>query len=311
MRRALVTGGSGFIGRHVVARLVADDWDVDSVDVRPRHVDVTNIDDDLRRSPHMHITQDCRTFFETWNSPYDLVVHAAAVIGGRTVIEEDPLATAVNLELDAAMFRWAARAKPSRVVYISSSAVYPVHLQNGNGGRLTELDQRVTNLDVVGVPDQTYGWSKLVGEHLAGQLRREGVPVTVVRPFSGYGVDQDKDYPFPAFIHRARRRANPFVVWGDGQQIRDFVHVDDIVGATLAAVDAKEDGPINVCTGEETSFDELASICHEAAGYRPEVLHDLQAPQGVRHRVGDPTTMLKIYTPQVQLEDVIWKALKK
>ena len=79
------------------------------------------------------------------------------------------------------------------------------------------------------------------GNHAQGLAyhgKRLGVPVTIVRPFSGYGPDQDTTYPFTAFAERAARRADPFDVWGDGQQVRDFVHVTDIVNATLALVDA-------------------------------------------------------------------------
>jgi nucleoside-diphosphate-sugar epimerase len=307
--RALVTGGAGFIGRHVISRLLDDDWDVHSVDVRPMEINF------YPAGPaHLHVIQDSRDFFTSSASyfDFDLVVHAAAVIGGRAKIDGDPLATAVDLELDAAMFRWAACARPGRVVYLSSSAVYPVHLQEGNradnpdGGRLLEVD----NVTLTGgQPDQTYGWSKLVGEHLAGQLRRSGVFTTVVRPFSGYGADQDEDYPFRAFIERARRRADPFIVWGDGDQVRDLIHVDDVVGATLAAVEAGEDGPLNVCTGEETSLNDLAALVCDVAGYRPEVLHLLDSPTGVRHRVGDPTRMLKLYAPKHDLEADIREAL--
>src|SRR6202035_3854150 len=108
-------------------------------------------------------------------------------------------------------------------------------------------------------PDATYGWVKLTGERIAREVQNAGVPVTVVRPFSGYGEDQDDCYPFPAMIARAARQENPFDVWGDGQQVRDFVHIDDIVRATLALVDANADGPVNLGTGVGTSMDDLAN----------------------------------------------------
>ena len=128
-------------------------------------------------------------------------IHAAAIVGGRAKIDGNPLALAVNLELDAAMFQWALRTRPGRVVYLSSSAAYPVGLQGTRDHRpLLEGDIQVDDFwPVFGTPDALYGWAKLTGERLAALARAEGVPVSVVRPFSGYSHDQSEDYPFPAF----------------------------------------------------------------------------------------------------------------
>lgn len=300
---ALITGADGFLGRHFSAALKKRGWIVHRLDIK--------------HDP----TQDCLRFFRRpvdepgERIPFDLVLHCAAVIGGRAVIDGDPLATAVNLELDAAMFRWAAAARPGRVVYFSSSAVYPVSLQTGSGlslGRLNESDvwHRSTEgipLGSVGVPDQVYGWSKLMGEVLASRLRELGVPVTVVRPFSGYGSDQDEDYPFRAILERVRRWEDPLTVWSDA--VRDFIHVDDIVAATLAAVDQGLSGPVNLCTGKGASFSRLARLMAEEAGYKPAIDVLPGKPTGVRHRVGDPSKMLSFHRPMVKLEEGVRRAL--
>jgi nucleoside-diphosphate-sugar epimerase len=297
--KALVTGDAGFVGRHLRDALVDRGWVVDGMDIT------------------RGAEQDCRRLFVQMVAPhYDLVIHAAAVIGGRATIDGDPLATAENLELDSLLFRWAARTRPGRVVYLSSSSVYPVHLQTGAARRERpggQLDERLIDPDrwrePFGPPDQTYGWSKLVGEHLAGQLRRYGVPVSVVRPFSGYGPDQDTSYPFPAFLERARGREDPFPVWGDGEQVRDFIHVDDVTAAILACVDAGVDGPVNLCTGRGTSFRELAELLCAAVGYQPTLAWRLGAPVGVRWRVGNPTRMHAVYRPRIPLEEGIRRAV--
>lgn len=293
--RALVTGGGGFLGRHFTAAL----------EDRGSYVRTL----DTKVSP----AQDVRSWFD-WDRTlpvrehWDLVVHCAAVVGGRAVIDGSPLETAVNLELDAAMFRWAAKARPGRVLYISSSAAYPVLYQRaGAQGRLREDD--VTVPHQVLQPDQVYGWTKVMGEVLSGKLREAGVPVTVVRPFSGYGTDQDADYPFPAFIARALRREDPFRLWC-GDCFRDFVHVDDVVAAALAAVDAELDGPVNICSGVGTSFFRLAEMVCAVAGYSPEIVADPAAPAGVAVRIGDPTAMYRIHRPRVSLLDGITRAIE-
>ena len=201
------------------------------------------------------------------------MLHAAAVVGGRQVIDHQPLAQAVNLELDAALFRWAERTRPGRVVYFSSSAVYPVHFQGAQQHcRLREdlVDARLAE-GTVGVPDQLYGWAKLTGEHLAARARDEGVAVTVVRPFSGYGEDQDDCYPFPAFIDRALRREDPFLIWGNGDQVRDFIHIDDIVEATMAPGRARRQRPVQ--PGQRAGGCRCATWRRRSAsqaGYAPE-----------------------------------------
>lgn len=298
--RALVTGDAGFLGRHFRAALEVRGYDVAGCDPKGRPPIASEV---LR-------FRDCRELFTHHRGSYDLVIHAAAVIGGRAKIDGDPLALAENLELDAAMFRWAVRTRPGRVVYLSSSAVYPVAWQGDAGcGLLAETDIDLEHHNI-GVPDRVYGWSKLVGEALAAEVRAAGVPVTVVRPFSGYGLNQGLDYPFPAFIDRAKRRVDPFEVWGDGHQVRDFVHVDDLVAATLTAAASGVDGPMNICTGQPTSLDDLARLVCQAVGYQPELRHHPDAPRGVAYRVGDPSRLLEVYQAKVTLEEGIRRALE-
>lgn len=291
MNRALVTGAAGFVGRHMVPALRNAGW----------HVTTLDIDGDV------DLECDARTFFALDTRRFDLVVHLAAVVGGRALIEGNPLAVSVDLAIDADMFAWAIRTRPERVVYFSSSAAYPVRLQNRAAEEyiLSEGDIDLLNIDT---PDLTYGWAKLTGEMLAGHARAAGVPVTVLRPFSGYGTDQALDYPFPSFIARALRRADPFDIWGSGDQARDWVHIDDVVATTLACIDGEVDGPLNICTGRATTFLELMRIVAEAAGYDP-APRLLPAPEGVHHRVGDPSLLHRVHRPQVTIEVGVLRAL--
>lgn len=288
--RALVTGHRGFIGRHMKAAMEDAGYRVHGIDIA---------DDD-----------DARGYFRnTGARGYDVVVHAAAVIGGRAVIDGDPLAQAVNLELDAALFAWAARTRPGRVVYLSSSAVYPVMLQSWDDARQLREEAVTLHEPIVGLPDQLYGWSKLTGEQLAGLARAAGVPVTIVRPFSGYGEDQSTDYPFAAFAARARAREDPFAIWGSGDQVRDWIHVDDICAAILAMISGGIDGPVNLGTGRPVSMRQLARMFCAAAGYSPEFKVLPGKPSGVAYRVADVTRMREFHKPAVQLEDGIKRAL--
>ncbi len=298
--RALITGDRGFLGRHFKVELARRGWQVAGLDIKATSA------------------QDCRLYFrECLNrgmelGAWDLVVHCAAVVGGRATIDGDPLATAESLSIDAEMFRWAAVAKPGRVLYFSSSAAYPVsHQTKFNREQQTALHEDIIGLHdlEIGLPDQVYGWSKVTGELLAVRLRDSGVPVTVVRPFSGYGEDQDDTYPFRAILERVRRREDPLEIWGTGKQVRDWIHVDDLVAGALAVAESSTEDPVNLCTGVATSFMDLASMMGRAAGHTPVLKPLPEKPAGVAYRVGDPTRMLGYYEPKVTLADGILRAL--
>jgi nucleoside-diphosphate-sugar epimerase len=132
----------------------------------------------------------------------------------------------------------------------------------------------------------TYGWAKLTGEYLAHiAAKHYGVNVTCIRPFSGYGEDQDLTYPIPAIADRVAKREDPMEVWGTGKQGRDFVHIDDVMDCILLAMDHIHDGTaINIGMGRLTSFLEIIDVLTDIAGYKPEIKTLLDKPVGVHAR---------------------------
>lgn len=299
VKRALVTGSAGFVGRHMAAEL-------------RRRGFVTAESDVLLDADGAGPGVDCLNVFRNGMTVYDLVVHAAARAPHRAAIDGQPASAVYNRLLDAAMFDWALRTGQRRVLYLSSSAVYPLDLQDDFAfpRQLTEANVRLARKNI-GAPADAYGWTKLAGEQLAAQASAAGLPVHVVRPFSGYGEGQSEDFPFGAFIGRARRREDPFKVWGDGRQVRDWIHIDDVVAGALAVVDADVREPVNLCTGIGTTLGELAELACAAAGYAPEFQFDVRAPAGVAYRVGDPARLCEIYTPRVSLAEGVARALKR
>lgn len=284
--KILITGNAGFVGREFMKQL--DGHDITGIDI------VNGI--------------DAREFFAKDNTKFDLVIHLAAIVGGRATIEGNPLKVATDLAIDSDMFQWALRTRPNRTVYYSSSAAYPIAYQTHT--MRYSLHESHINLDSVMSPDLTYGWAKLTGETLAKYASNEGLRVHVFRPFSGYGEDQDLDYPFPSFIARGKRKENPFEIWGNGEQVRDFIHIEDVVRATLEAVNQDIQGPVNLGCGRATSFNELAELVSAEVGYTPNIKHILGAPEGVAYRVCDPSKLLTFYTPKISLEEGIRRAIR-
>jgi nucleoside-diphosphate-sugar epimerase len=189
-------------------------------------------------------------------------------------------------------------------VYFSSSAAYPVSLQTPE--RNVRLKETMSCWEHLSMPDMTYGASKLIGEYLASFVDN----VYIFRPFSGYGTDQDLNYPFPMYVKRALDKADPFEVWGPGTQTRDFIHIKDIVGAVMAALEAPSIGPVNLGWGRSTSFVELAELCMRAVGYKGEIVTRPDKPVGCMHRVSDNTKMLSFYQPKITLEEGIDMAVR-
>jgi nucleoside-diphosphate-sugar epimerase len=288
LMKILITGDAGFVGRAFHRALDDKGHDITGIDI------ANGI--------------DCRDFFKKDNTRFDVVIHLAAIVGGRATIEGNPLAVASDLAIDSDMFQWAVRTKPKHLVYYSSSAAYPIYLQKAAyKQRLREPD---INLDHIRTPDLSYGWAKLTGETLAQYARAEGIKVNVLRPFSGYGSDQALDYPFPSLIARGKAKMDPFEVWGTGEQVRDFIHIDDVVAATFEAI-TNDIRTLNLCTGRATSFIQLAEMIMLAQGYLAPIRKHPGKPSGVEYRVGDPTKMLQIYQPKITLEEGIARALSR
>jgi nucleoside-diphosphate-sugar epimerase len=132
----------------------------------------------------------------------------------------------------------------------------------------------------------------------------------VVRPFSGYAADQALDYPFPSLIKRAYEHKDPLVVWGSTQTVRDWIHIDDVVEASLLFASHRLSITVNLCSGVATTFQTLAEMMSFQVGYSP-VIHALpNAPSGVAYRVGNPTLMHSLgYVPKISLEEGVSRAL--
>jgi GDP-L-fucose synthase len=273
--RCLITGGCGFVGRYFSERLKRK-YNVTIVD---------NMESTSAKEPrYSYIKQDVIQYLEKNSTSFDLVIHLAAVVGGRQVIENEPFKVSKDLIIDAVFFEWVARTKPKKVIYFSSSAVYPIKYQG-------EVDYKKLREDMVnvrediGVPDLTYGWAKLTGEFLAKIAHEKyGIDIVCYRPFSGYGEEQHETYPFPSIIERACRREDPLVVWSNS--VRDFVHIDDVYKFVMDTYDRIHDGSaLNIGTGIGTSFVELAKLAAKEVGYEPAIKVLDDKPKGVYYRV--------------------------
>jgi nucleoside-diphosphate-sugar epimerase len=246
--------------------------------------------------------EDARDWFKTDRKEWDLLIHCAANVGGRAAIDKAPLWVAENMGIDQAAMEWAVKTQ-TPMLYFSSSAAYPTKLQEFDPDFvLTEDD--IALEDTLGAPDNTYGWSKLTGEYMARIAQSHGATIHIVRPFSGYGSDQSADYPFGAFRDRILAKENPFIVWSDGTQKRDWIHIDDIILACVAIIKTNYQNPVNLATGRGVSFIELAHI------FGAKTIKTLpNALRGCSYRVGSPSLLHNFHIPKVTIEQGVERAL--
>ncbi len=292
MPRCLVTGGCGFIGRHFTKKMVDLGYNVVIVDnmysnsallpeVWPAHL----------KCSCEFINCDIIEYLKTNNVLFDVIIHAAAIVGGRYTIENDPLLVSYDITIDNELFRWIEKNPCENLVYFSSSAVYPVTLQTQDHHRKLKLDDVDILNNNISVPDLTYGWSKLTGEFSLHVLsKRVKTAISVYRPFSGYGEDQHDSYPFPSIMRKVLNGEPSIDIWSDA--VRDFVYIDDIVNYVLeTCFHDKGLRILNIGTGIATSMSELANKISNVAfnkQIKVNVLDD--KPKGVYYRVSTENT---------------------
>jgi nucleoside-diphosphate-sugar epimerase len=304
-KKMLITGCCGFVGRHF-CKFFSNEYEITGVDNMSSESSLYPDQwQDRLKCDFNFIEEDIIEFLNKNETKYDIVIHLAAIVGGRAKIEESPLDVATDLIIDSHVIKWCSDKKVDRLVFFSSSAVYPVKHQMDNDEKI-KLNESLLDYDNnIGLPDLTYGWAKMTGEYLCKIAHQNtGLNVISYRPFSGYGEDQNTAYPFPAIMKRIINKEDPLVIWSDS--IRDFVYIDDIVEYVNNTMYTINDGSsLNIGTSIPTSFSELAKIASNIYGYNPEIKVLNDKPKGVYYRVSESKIEYKF-----SIEDGIKKTLK-
>src|SRR5258708_19417820 len=191
----------------------------------------------------VHGTEDLEGFLQSPSATakWDVVVHLAANIINVHDRGKIGMKAFDDLELDAKMFRWVESNPPVNAMVVMSNCA---------------LD----------FPEDPYCMVKLTLEAFAQCLHKQGIPVVILRPFSGYGGGQSFEYPFRAIVGRARRREDPLVV-GGGSQVRDWVHIEDLTGAIVHGIEHFPRGvPVRIGPGIRTGILSLAKPKGQSAG---------------------------------------------
>ena len=301
----LVTGGASFIGSHLTDALVERGARVRVVD-NLSSGRLANIQGHVDSGKVEFIQADLTEpgFAQQAAAGVQLVFHLAADHGGRGYVDLHQAACATNLALDGMLFRACHQAGIEKVVYASSGCVYPNHLQT-DPGQVLYLTE-----DLVGPPcdaDNMYGWAKLMGElTLQAFFRDWGMKSASCRYFTVYGERGHENHAVIAMIARAFIGQNPYVVWGNGEQIRNWTHVDDIVAGTILAAEKIDDGTaINLGTMERTRVIDAVHEVMRYSGHEAEIELHPEMPTGPMNRVADNSLGKQLlgWEPEVRFMD--------
>jgi len=304
--RVLVTGGAGFIGSHLVDALLAR-GDAVTVFDNLSNGSMDNLKNHTTNPGFRFIQGDIRDAKAIKNAVagVDAVIHGAAMISVPLSIEDPELAQSVNVEGTLALLKASLGRGIKRFVYASSSAIY---------GEQTQLP---ISEEAPPKPHSPYASSKLAAEQNCRTFYKlEGLETVCLRYFNVYGPRQTGEYAGVMTKFMERLRANqPPIIYGDGDQTRDFIYVDDVVDATLLALerDGAAGETLNVGTGRATSVNELCGIFLRLAGktgLKP--THEAPRSGDIRHSQADIVKMRKFldYEPKVSLEDGVKKLLR-
>src|SRR5207247_5750285 len=304
-RRVLVTGGASCIGAHLVDALAARG-------ARIRVVDNLSSGHEANLREHrakgtVELVRADLTEPDVAPRVVDgmsVVFHLAADHGGRGYVDLHQAACAANMALDGMVFQACRRARVDKVVFASSGCVYPNHLQT-DPGQLLYLTE-----DMVGPPydaDNMYGWAKLMGEMtLRTYCRDHGLKAAACRYFTVFGDRGHENHAVIAMIARAFLKQDPFDVWGNGEQIRNWTHVSDIVAGTIRAAEKIDDGTaVNLGTMERTRVIDAVRAVLAYTGHTARIRFLLDKPVGPMNRVADNTLSKRLlgWEPQVKFTD--------
>ena len=247
----------------------------------------------------------------------DLVFHMAAVHGGRGYIQTHPADVCSNLSIDHHVFEAATLNKVENLVFSSTACVYPDQLQSviGSDYKLKESDSDPTKLGGYLSADIEYGWGKLMGEiQLNAFIKQYGLKGCPVRFVTAFGPRENETHAIIALISRAVRKMDPYLIWGDGRQERDFTYVEDIVDGTIKASECISDGtPVNLGTGKRHKIIEVADMICEILDWKPSKFDfNRSMPVGPLSRALDNTRAEKLlgWNPRFSLEEGLQKTIQ-
>jgi nucleoside-diphosphate-sugar epimerase len=303
--RVLVAGAGGFIGGHLAKRLSEEGQSVVGVDIKPVDEWYQLADGVEARQLDLSKIDDCREAVQNVDTVYNL----AADMGGMGFIETHKAECMLSVLINTHLLLAARDTAISRFFFASSACVYAADKQvDADVTALVEADAYPA------MPEDGYGWEKLFSERMNRHFREDfGIQTRVARYHNVYGVDgtfEGGREKAPAALSRKIAEAvlsgdHQIEIWGDGEQTRSFMYVDDCLEGTIRVTAGDNVEPVNLGSSELVSINQMVGILEKIAGITVERKYKLDAPLGVRGRNSDNTMITNLYgwEPSITLED--------
>ena len=303
-KKILIAGGGGFIGGHLAKSLLSRGHDVRVVDVKPLDQWYQRTEGAENIVANLEEKDVCFSASEGCDEVYNL----ACNMGGMGFIENNKALCMLSILINTHLLMAAKEFEVQKYLYSSSACVYAADKQT---------DTTVTALKEAdaypAMPEDGYGWEKLFSERMCKHFEEDfGMEVRVVRFHNVYGPDgtwRGGREKAPAALSRkiieAKKSGNLKIeVWGDGEQTRSFMYIDDCITGLDKLMESDFSDPINLGRSELVSINQLIDMISEIAGVEVEREHNLDAPQGVRGRNSDNSLILdKLkWEPEVDLK---------
>ena len=308
-KKILVAGGGGFIGGHLAKTLVNRGHEVRVVDIKPLDQWYQKIEGAENIVANLEEKEACYSASEGCDEVYNL----ACNMGGMGFIENNKALCMLSILINTHLLMAAKEFNIKKYLYSSSACVYAADKQTE-----TEIMALKETDAYPAMPEDGYGWEKLFSERMCKHFEEDfGMQVRVVRFHNVYGPDgtwRGGREKAPAALCRKIIEAKnsgdlTIEVWGDGEQTRSFMYIDDCITGLDKLMESDFSDPINLGRSEMVSINGLIDIISEIAGVTVERNHDLNAPQGVRGRNSDNTLILdKLgWEPEVDLKNGLAK----
>ena len=300
MTKVVVTGGAGFIGSHLGEELARRDYHVTILDDLSTGK-IKNIEPFLRKESVEFIQGSIANLplLQKLFRGVEYVFHEAAIPSVPRSIENPLISHEVNITGTLNVLLAARDNGIKKVIYASSSSVY------GDTPILPKEEDMPPN------PQSPYAVTKLAGEYYCQVFQKVyGLPTIYLRYFNVYGPRQDPDSQYaaviPRFITRASQGESP-IIFGDGEQTRDFIFVKDVVEANILAAKSNGTGTFNIGKGEKTSINQMAELTIKLVGNNVEPIHEEPRPGDIMHSLADISKAREElgYNPRYDLEQAL------
>lgn len=330
-KKVLITGGAGFIGSHILDRLLTEGAHVTVADNLFSGVleDVLAIwkkhgfeyrgdtaKEVLEVGPQRFVFCDLEQQDQARRvmKGQEIVIHEAAVIGGRGFVDTRQADCCGSFAINHSVFKAAHAEGVDRVHYASTACVYPDFLQNEYDSQYLLKEDDAFREGTANC-DRAYGWAKFMGElELQSYREQYGMRGSICRYITAYGDRQNDTHAIIALIRRAVEKNDPYVVWGTGEQDRDFTFVDDIVEGTLLATEKITDGTaVNLGTAVRYKIKDTVQMIFDIVGWRPkQLVFDASKPVGVLSRALDNSRAKKLlgWEPKYDLKAGLQKTIE-